>query len=399
MVIGAKGSPLQLVLSTIYHADVPNGNIRNADVETLLADPMVKRAIPIALGDSFQSYRIVGSGKAIIDLYGGKLAEGALWDKSLQAVLGAEVASTTGLKVGTRFIGTHGLSAGGVAHGDSPYDVTGVLAPTGTIADRLIFTSVDSVWEVHAHEAPKSDLGKLLSGVLAREPTAQSKKADEQKVSEAGKAAVSAKKRDHDHDHGHDHDHDHEGHSHAEPGQEVTAFLVQYASPLAVAVMPRMVNATGALQAAVPAYETARLLSMLGFALDALRIFAVVLIIAAALGLFIALTNALTDRAADLALMRLLGAFRGRLTAQLVGEGVTLTVAGALLGLVLGHGLTHLLGAWLTATRQMDLTGAMWVQDEWWLLVGALLLGALAAAIPAWRVGRQDVAPLLYRRG
>ncbi|MBL8518479.1 MAG: FtsX-like permease family protein [Betaproteobacteria bacterium] len=385
LVIGAKGSPLQLILSTVYHIDVPNGNIKLADAETVLADPMVKRAIPLALGDSFQSFRIVGTGTAFLELQNAKLAEGVVWKQPLEAVLGAEAAKKTGLKIGARFIGSHGLGGGGEGHVHAPYTVTGILAPTGSVMDRLILTSVESVWKAHEYETPKPALADLLKGVLARDPNVAPKQES---------PPAQAKKDDHDH---HDHDgHDHSAHS--EPGKEVTAFLVQYASPLAVAVFPRMVQNTGALQAAQPAYETARLLSMMGFALDALRIFAGVLILASALGLFIALINALNERETDLALMRLLGASPARLAAQALAESMTLTLAGAILGLVLGHAATHLLGQWLEATRQVQMTGMLWLPEEWALIGGALVLGFLAALWPAWRISRQDVAPVLARR-
>lgn len=386
LVIGAKGSPLQLILSTVYHIDVPNGNIKLADAETVLADPMVKRAIPLALGDNFQSFRIVGTGTAFLELQNAKLAEGVVWKQPLEAVLGAEVARKSGLKVGTQFVGSHGLGGGGgEGHVHAPYTVTGILAPTGSVMDRLILTSVESVWKAHEYETPKPALADLLKGVLARDPNVAQKPAP---------APAPAKKDDHAHD-------DHEGHDHAahsEPGKEVTAFLVQYASPLAVAVFPRMVQNTGSLQAAQPAYETARLLSMMGFALDALRIFAGVLILASALGLFIALINALNERQTDLALMRLLGASPGRLAAQTLAESMTLTLAGAILGLFLGHVATHLLGQWLESTRQVQMTGMLWLAEEWFLLGGALVLGFLAALWPAWRISRQDVAPVLARR-
>jgi putative ABC transport system permease protein len=384
LVIGAKGSPLQLILSTVYHIDVPNGNIKLADAETVLADPMVKRAIPLALGDSFQSFRIVGTGTAFLELQNARIAEGVIWKQPLEAVLGSEAARKSGLKVGTQFIGSHGLGGGGEGHVHAPYTVTGILAPTGSVMDRLILTSVESVWKAHEYEKPRPALADLLKGVLARDPS----------KAQAPPPPTKAKKDDHAHD---EHDgHDHSAHN--EPGKEVTAFLVQYASPLAVAVFPRMVQNTGALQAAQPAYETARLLSMIGFALDALRIFASVLILASALGLFIALINALNERETDLALMRLLGASPARLAGQMVAESMTLTLAGAILGLALGHAATHLMGQWLEATRQVQMTGMMWLPQEWALLGGALVLGFVAALWPAWRISRQDVAPVLARR-
>ena len=120
--------------------------------------------------------------------------------------------------------------------------------------------------------------------------------------------------------------------------------LVQYASPLAVATLPRQINAQSELQAASPAYETARLFRIVGVGIEALRAFALVLIVAAGLSVFIALYNALEERRYDLAVMRTLGASRAKLFGLLMTEGVVL-LFGAMLGLALGHVLASVLGA------------------------------------------------------
>jgi putative ABC transport system permease protein len=212
--------------------------------------------------------------------------------------------------------------------------VVGVLAPTGTVIDRVVLTSVESVWEVHEHGRP------------------------------AGGA------------------------------REITALLVQYASPLAAATLPRAVNA-GALQAASPAYESARLFRMLGVGVEVLRAFGLVLVIAAGLSVFIALTNALEERRYDLAVMRMLGASRVKLMGLLLIEAIALSAAGAVLGLALGHVLMEVLGAALRAAQQVPVTGWTWAPAELWLIGLALGVGILAALLPAWRASRAEVAPVL----
>ena len=109
MVVGAKGSPLQLILSSIYHIDIPTGNIPAAAQAQLAANPLVAEAIPLALGDSYQGYRIVGSTADYIRHYGGQAASGVPFGGSMQVVLGAEVARRTGIALGARFAGSHGL--------------------------------------------------------------------------------------------------------------------------------------------------------------------------------------------------------------------------------------------------------------------------------------------------
>jgi putative ABC transport system permease protein len=101
LVVGAKGSPMQLILAGVFHIDVPSGNIPLAAIDTVRAHPLVERVVPMSLGDSLKGFRIVGTTLQYPALYGAQLAEGAYWTEQLQAVLGADVARDTGLKTAT----------------------------------------------------------------------------------------------------------------------------------------------------------------------------------------------------------------------------------------------------------------------------------------------------------
>jgi putative ABC transport system permease protein len=333
LVVGAKGSPMQLILAGIYHLDAPTGNIPLAAAQRLSQNRLVKKAMPLALGDSWKGYRIVGAGHEYVEHYAARVS-GRLYEEPMEAVLGAEVAQRTGLGVGGRFVGAHGVGAEGAEHGEAPFTVVGTLAGTGTVLDRLVLTSVESVWHVHdKHEA-----------------------ADQ---------------------------------------QEVTVVLLQYASPLAAAALPRQINSQSELQAASPAYETARLFRIVGVGVEALRAFALVLMLAAGLSVFIALYTALEERRYDLAVMRALGASPARLFGLLLFEGLLLALAGALLGVLLGHAFTALLGAWLQAQQQYALTGLDFRAGELAVVGAALAVGIVAAALPAWRAYRTDVSRTL----
>lgn len=341
LVIGAKGSPMQIILSSIYALDVPTGNIPLAQAEELAKHRMVKQAIPLALGDSFKGFRIVGAPTEYVAHYGGEAAAGRLYAKPMEAVLGATAARTTGLGVGATFSGAHGLDQGGDPHADKPYTVVGVLARTGSVLDRLVLTSVESVWAVHEHTEGIND----------------------PKIAQAER--------------------------------EVTAVLIRYASPIAVAMFPRYVNANSALQAASPAYETARLFSIVGVATDVIRVFALLLIAAAGLSVFIALYQALEERRYDLAIMRTLGASARRVMGLLLFEALLLSALGTLAGLALGHLATQAVGTLFREARQVDVTGWIWLPEETLIVAVAIAVGVLAAVIPAWRAYRTDIARTL----
>jgi putative ABC transport system permease protein len=344
LVVGAKGSPMQLILSGIYHVDAPTGNIPLSAARELQKHRFIKKSIPLALGDSWKGYRIVGAPREYAEHYGAELRSGRFHDKPMEAVLGAEVAARSGVGVGATFTGAHGLGGEGEEHADAPYTVVGVLAKTNSVIDRLVLTSIESVWQVHEeHQGPED---------------------------EADRKALEA-------------------------AREVTVLLVQYASPLAAASLPRQINSQSELQAASPAYETARLFSIVGVGVEALRAFAIVLIIAAGLSVFIALYTALEERRYDLAVMRTLGASPGKLFGLLMGEGLLLSLLGSFIGLVLGHALAAALGAWLEAQKHYPVTGLEWRPEELWLIVVALAVGVIAALLPAWRAYRTDVSRTL----
>ena len=341
LVVGAKGSPLQLILSALLQVDVPTGNIPLAEARKLAASPMVASATPIALGDTFRGHRIVGTDASYLALYGATVAQGRVFAAPMEAVVGAEVARRFAIGTGAELVGSHGLGATGPAHEGHAYRVVGVLAPTGAVIDRLVVTPLESVWAVH--------------------------------------------------------DEHHDSAPAATQEHDITALLVKYRTPLAAALMPRRVNATTSMQAAAPAYEMARLMNLVGVGVDVVGVFAMVLMATAALSMFAALTAALQERRHDLALLRMLGARPAALFALVAAEGVTLVIAGVILGLVLGHAAAGVLGSWIARSNAWSITGFAWLAAEGWMALAVLAAGAATCLIPACQAYRRDPAILLKR--
>ena len=346
VVVGAKGSPMQLILSGVLHLDVPPGNVPLAAVNALQKNPLVAEVIPVSLGDNFQAFRIVGSSLAYPAHYGAVLAQGRLWSAPMEVVLGATVARKLGLSFGDTFVGSHGLGAGGHAHGDSAYTVVGVLAANASVLDRLILTDTASVWKVHEDYSAADD---------------EDRKAMEEE-------------------------------------REVTMALVRYKSPLAAMSFPRWVNTSTEMQAAAPALEVTRLLHMLGLGTDVLRAFAGMLLLTAGLSVFIALWNAVRERRGDLALLRMLGAPPARIAALLLTEALWLGLMAALLGLALGQCFVLGLGWMLGLDQSLLLAGALWPAELLWVPALALGVSLGAALLPALGAYRSDVLQLLQSR-
>jgi len=348
-VVGAKGSPLQLILSGVFHLDVPPGNIPLREAQALARDARVAQLIPLSLGDSYRGFRIVGTTHDYPAHYGAQLAQGRLWQQPMEVVLGHQAAQATGLQPGQPFAGAHGLADGGAAatHAAHPYVVSGVLAPCACVLDRLLLTATESVWEVHEVA------------------------------------------------HGKDKDHDA---AHEDEQREITLALVRYRSPLAAATFPRHVNTQTNMQAAAPALEITRLLRMVGVGTDVLRGFALVLLLSAGLSVFIALWSAVRERREDLALLRMLGAPPRRLAALLLCEAFWLAALATGLGLLGGHGLTSLLGYLLAAEQSLPMTGWLWLSVELWVPALALTVAVLAALLPALGAYRMEAGQLLNSR-
>ncbi len=344
IVVGAKGSPVQLILSSLYHADIPNGNIEQADADKITKLPQVKSVIPLALGDNYRGWHIVGSSLDYLKLYGTGYASGGDFAKPFDAVAGA----LTGLHTGDNFAGIHGYAADGDdIHHYHNYTITGVLKPTGTVLDRLIVTSVGSVQQLHMH--PDAD--------------------------------------------------DPDGAEDMKFGHQVTALLVKVKSPLSIIGLPRRINQTTNLLAASPSFEMTRLAQRMGFGRDVLTYFGSAVTALAALMLLSSLTSSLAARRYDLGVLRVLGAAPLMLFTTVMAEGIILSAAGTVCGIIAGHGLAYGVAASIRSLNGLVLPSnliAPQPSDGVILLVG-LFIGFAAGIVPSLAAGRTDIAALLAR--
>lgn len=334
MVVGAKGSPLQLILSSVYHIDNPNGNISLKEVEKLQKNPMVKSSIPLSFGDTYNGFRIVGTSYDYPKLYQAKLKEGRLWTKALEVVVGSAAAEINNLKIGDSFHGSHGLIEGGEVHDQFSYEVVGILEPSNSTIDKLILTNTESIWKVHNHDSDTH---------VCNDP---------------------------------DHHHEHE----EKEGAMITALLVKFKSPVAFIQLPRKVNETTNLQAAVPSFEINRLINLLGFGAQTINMIAIIIMIVSGLSIFISLFNSLKKRRYELALMRVHGASRWQLVKLVLLEGILLSIFGTILGVIISRlslfAMTFLIDTGFTSIH------FKLISEELWLFPVSLFIGLLASLIP-----------------
>lgn len=354
LVVGASGSPMQLVMSAVFQTDMPTGNVPYALATQLGRDPLVRRSVPLSMGDSLGSWRIVGTTRDYGALYGLRLDSGRWWQEELEAVLGDTVARRTGLGVGDTFVGTHGLEASDHAHDEHPYRVVGVLQPTGSVADRLVLTDLASVWtlhtEVHGDGGPAGGHQKDAKG--------------------------------------------HGPHDHASQAtdtnltREVTAVLVQYQSALGAVVLPPRLARLPGVQTASPPREAQRLNAMIGDGAQLLSQLGLVLLGLAAAGFVIALTTAVRARRRELALLKALGAAPLRIASVVTLEGGALGLVGGALGLILGRAMAWGIAQSNAAPFALSLPG--YGAFDALVLMIALVLGLVGSAPAAWLAIRTD---------
>ena len=348
VVIGSKGNPLQLVLSTVYFLDAPTGNIDMEVFESLKAHEDVVAAFPVGMGDSYQGFRIVGVTRDLMDFAWGErkpyaLSEGRYFDAPFEAVIGVNVAENTGLKPGDTFTGTHGFisSPSAEAHEDHPYTVVGIMERSGSPNDRAIFCDLQSVWDAHDH-------GDV----------------------------------DHDHEHA-------EGHEE----KEITAALIKLASPALRFEFKELVNRKYTAMAAIPIQEIQKLYEqLLGTAKLVLLAIGYLVVAISALSILIGLYMAILQRRRDLAIMRALGATRGEIFGAVIIEAFWVTLLGIIAGWFLGTSVCMALNHYLVAEIGFRVPPVSISADLVSAYSAVLLMGLFAGILPAWQAYRTNVA-------
>ena len=357
LVIGAKGSPLQMILCSMYHIDNPTGNITVEEAKPFLnpKHPLLDKMVPLSLGDSYKRHRIVGTNDGILELYNAELDQGNLWAKDLEVTVGAGVASATGLKIGDSFKSSHGFDDDeDLAHDHSAFTVVGVLKPSGSVVDQLILTNPSTVWVVHDHA-----------------------------------------------------DHDHEGHDHSHhstpvrsneeilqhPEKDITSILIRYKDKTNYRTLslPRAINENTDMQAASPPYEINKLYSLIGVGTDAIRWLAILIALVSAISIFISLYKSMKERKYELSLIRVMGGSRSTLFSLIIFEGIILAIIGYIVGMLISHGGMEVMSKFLQSSYRYDFTGWRMIAGDAWLFLGSILLGVVAALIPAYQASYTDI--------
>ena len=366
LVLGAKGSSLQLMLSAVYHVDAPTGNIKLADVEALkkdrMARVMLKKVIPMSYGDSYEKFRIVGTKHSFAEHYNVEVAQGKLWETpildsldrvvsngpiamsadgyrvdTLEATIGFKVAQESGMGVGSTFYSFHGLDNASEAHYNIVFKVVGVLKESQTVADQLILTSMEAIWAVHP---PKEG-----------DPPKE---------------------------------------------REITAALIQVTNKLGVLSLANTpVIRDGNMILAIPSVEINRLTSNFGIGAKMLGAIGLLISLISFISVFISLYNSLKDRKYELALIRTMGGKRSTLFLLILQEGLILSIVGFVLGWLLSRIGLMVLSAALDSEFHYSVSDIAPISWEFIMMGITIFVGVLASLLPAIRAVRIDISKTL----
>ena len=336
LVIGAKGSPLQLILASVLHIDNPTGNISYDEAQKISKNPMIKSAIPISYGDNYKGFRIVGSTNEYTTLYNATLKNGRTVEKSMEVVLGSIVAKKLKLKVGDSLLSSHGLVENDIDVHSQKLTVVGILQSTKKVIDRLIITNLETVWEVHEDEA----------------------------VNEEDK---------------------HVGHAHHHHHKEITSLLINFKSPRALLTFPRKINKQTNFQAALPKYELNKLYEYTRIGFQTISWIAYLILVISCSTIFMSLYKMVKERAFDLAILRTYGASNFQLIRMVIYEGLIIALTAFLGGFLLIRIGLYTLFHFMDVNYQQNILNKLAIQDilqTGILIVIMVLLSVLLAIYP-----------------
>lgn len=358
LVVGARTSPLQLLLYSVFHIGEATQNLSFKTFERFRDHPAVEWVIPLSLGDSHEGYRVVATNESFYENYRFRvdqalsLRAGNIAKDIFDVVLGSEVAEKLGYRIGDPLVLSHGVADGFLKHEDKPFRVVGILAATVTPIDRSLYITLEGMEAIHMdwkNGAPPEP----GQGV----PASQIQK---------GQIRVA----------------------------EITAFLLRSKSRIGTLRLQREINdfEDEALVAVIPGVGMAKLWEMLSYGEDALRLVSVFVIIVGFIGMLIAIYTSLHERRREMSILRALGAGPRQVIFLLVVESGLLTLLGILGGLALVYSLLWAASPYLVQSFGLYIPITALGIDECYVLFGILLGGILIGLIPAYRAYRNVVS-------
>ena len=434
LILAPRGNSVQILMATVFGVGSTGTGLAWETFEQVEDMPQVAWAVPIQMGDNHRGYPVIGTTAGYFEHFrhsGGQsltFAAGLAFDNVSPdaAVVGAEVAERFGYAPGAVIVNAHG--AGAVSfdmHDDAPFTITGVLAPTGTAVDRMVFVTIQGFDEIHASRTPPPedpfDIGAAGRAPVGAEHGDTAGDVDDPHEDEHadnadtehdhGEGALDAHE-EHDHHEANDHaapianhlldqeaHEDEHGHSealddHRHEPETINAVFVGLSDRTAILGIQRTLSElrTDPVSAVMPAVALAELWGITGTAENVMRAMAWAVALAGLIGMLVMLSATLDTRRREFAILRSVGATPPRIFGLIITEAAVLVGAGLLFGLVLLTLATFVANPILLT--HFGVTLGLGGFGLWELAVIGMIFcaGLVTAFIPAFRVYRITLA-------
>jgi putative ABC transport system permease protein len=356
LLVGARGSPLQLMLYSIFHLGSPTNNIRMNTYKDLKANPQLAWTIPISLGDSYRGHRVVGTDENFFEHYRFRgdqrplITQGEIFRELYDVVIGSEVARKFNLKVGDPIVIAHGISETAIfEHNDTPFRIVGLISPTSTPIDKAIFITLEGMEAMHIGWETGVPSGDRPEKKLLRR-------------------------------------HD------IEPKQ-ITSFLAGAKARFHVLRLRSMIDSYEGepVMAAIPALALQELWQTVGYVESTLSLVSLCVLAVGLIGIVIALYTSINERRREMAILRSLGAGPFSVGGLLALESTLLVTLGSLLGLGLNYLAVILLRPVLQSQFSVYLPLLPPSAREWGYLGLVIVAGLIAGLLPALKAYRNSL--------
>ncbi|WP_414829447.1 ABC transporter permease [Alteromonas sp. H39] len=398
IIVGAPTGQLNLLLYSVFRLGNPTNGVDWEDVAWLKTHPQVDWVVPLSLGDAHKGFRVVGTTNAYFEhfKYGDKqalsFAAGEQFLADTSAVIGAEVAAELGYKVSDNIVVSHGLGDVSFQHHDAhPFTITGILAPTGTPADKAVYVTLHGIESVHASPSPRQSLRR----------TAISKPTSD-KVSEQTDVSASQANQHHDHDHhdehedtdaqqSHNEEHSADEHSNAKtmlsqaPPESVSALLLGLKSRVAALQLQHQINNydRAALLAILPGVALKELWGLMGNVEKLLLGISVLILLSSLIGLVTLLLATMRERRQEIAVLRAIGAGPATILWLVQAEALLISLVGCVLSIILVSLGLSIFSEWLNASYGLIVTGSLFTQATGIVIACVMAATWLCSFIPA----------------
>lgn len=353
LIVGAKTSPVNLLLYTVFNMGNPTNNVSWQSYEHFKKHPAVDWLIPYSLGDGHRGFRVVGTTKDFFEHYrfrgdqAVQINEGKIFEDLWDVVIGSTVAARLGYKIGDSIVVAHGVtkSQGFQNHDDKPFRVAGIMKPTGTALDQSLYISLEGFEAIH------------LDWQSGAAPTESQKIPKDQIKTENIKI------------------------------NSITSFFLGAKSPISTLGLQREINEYNeeGLLAVIPGVALAELWRGLSYFENALRGISWMVILVGLVSMLIALLTSLNERRREMSILRSLGAGPKNILNLMIFESSLLTLAGVICGVVIHLVVFRVLKSWLETEFSLYVVGDVLAFREMVYLTVTMALGILIGVIPAIR--------------